>query len=96
MKLFFMLFGEKKSTLSLSNLGRVTLPCEMERYVERMDFTLGTQSTAPYNAGVVSYRGQLNLNIIRNIKEPRLEMALYRVLRDECGVHVKVESNERY
>jgi len=96
MKLFFMLFGEKKSTLSLSNLGRVTLPCEMERYVERMDFTLGTQSTAPYNAGVVSYRGQLNLNVIRNIKEPRLEMALYRVLRDECGVHVKVESNERY
>ena len=95
MKLFFLLFGEKKSTLSLSNLGRVTLPPEMESYVERMDFTLGTQSTAPYNAGVISYRGSLNLNVIRNIKEPRLEMALYRILRDECKVHVKVESNER-
>ncbi len=96
MKLFFVLFGEKKSTLSLSNLGRVTLPDEMAGYVERFDFTLGTQSSAPYNAGMVSYDGNLNLNVIRNIKEPRLEMALYRILRDECKVHVKVESNERY
>ncbi len=94
MKAFFMLFGEKKSTLSLSNLGRVTLPPEMESYVDRLDFILGVQSTGPYNAGVISYKDSLNLSIIRDIKEPRLEMALYRALR-ECGLHVKVESNER-
>lgn len=94
MKLFFMALGEKKSTLTLSNLGRVELAGEMERYVDRLDFTLGVQSTGPYNAGVISYKDNLNLSIIRDIKEPRLERALYGVLR-ECGIHVKVESNER-
>ena len=66
----------------------------MRKYVSRVDFILGTQASGPYNAGVVSYNGTLNLSIIRNIKEPRLERELYRVLR-EIGVHVKVESNER-
>ena len=94
MKLFFMLFGEKKSTLTLSNLGVVRLPSEMEPYIDRVDFILAPQSSGPYNAGVVSYRDTLYLNIIRNIVEPKLERELYSILR-ECGIHVKLESNER-
>ena len=94
MKLVFMAVGEKKSTLSVSNLGAVKIPDELARFVERFDFVLSVQSSAPYNAGLISYRDKLYLNIIRNIKEPRLEMALYRVLR-AAGIHVKVESNDR-
>ena len=94
MKLFFLLFGEKKSTMTLSNLGVVHLPPEMEPYVTRVGFVLGTQASGPYNAGVISYGDTLYLNVIRDIKEPRLERELYRVLR-ECGIHVKLESNER-
>ena len=94
MKLVFLMFGEKKSMLSLSNLGVVKLPGEMADYVERFDFVLSVQSKAPYNAGVLSYCGNTYLNIIRNIKEARLEYALYRVLR-EVGVSVKAESNQR-
>lgn len=92
MKLVFLSVGERKSTLSLSNLGVVRLPEEMKSYVTGVDFVLSPQSDAPYNASVISYGEELRISIIRNIKEPRLEMALYRVLR-ECGVHVKVESN---
>ena len=95
MRTVFLLFGEKKSTLSVSNLGAVKLPSPMYEYVERMDFVLSVQSNAPYNASVISYKDTLSLSIIRDIKEPRLEYALYKVLR-ECGVHVKVESNQRY
>lgn len=94
MKLVFNMVGEKKSLLSLSNLGAVTLPSEMEQYVEGIDFTLGVQASAPYNIGVISYRGTLRLNVIRNIKEPRLERELYRVFR-EIGLRVRLESNER-
>jgi hypothetical protein len=94
MKAVFMAVGEKKSTLSVSNLGIVKLPKIMEDYVDRFDFVLGVQSKAPYNAGVVSYGNTLYMNIVRNIKEPKLEMALYQVLK-EIGIHVKVESNER-
>ncbi len=94
MKLVFNLVGERKSTLTLSNLGLVRLPEIMDEYVERFDFTLGVQAHAPYNSGLISYKDKSYLNIIRNIREPRLEMALYRVLR-ELGIKVKLESNQR-
>ena len=94
MKIVFMMFGEKKSTFSMSNLGLVKLPSPMDKYVDRLDFILSVQSNAPYNTSIISYKDKLNVSIIRDIKEPRLEKALYRVLRD-CGIHVKVESNSR-
>ena len=94
MKTIFTLVGEKKSTLSISNLGLVKLPKIMEEYVDRLDFVLSVQSSAPYNAGMLSYKDGLNLSIIRNIKEPRLEKALYDVFK-ENNIHVKVESNDR-
>ena len=94
MRAVFLMFGEKKSTLTMSNLGAVKLPDPMNDYVERLDFVLSAQSNAPYNASIISYKDKLNLNIIRNIKEARLEYAFYNVMK-ECGIHVKVESNSR-
>ncbi len=94
MKAVFMAVGEKKSSLSVSNLGLVKLPSPMDEYVDRFDFVLSVQSTAPYNAGVISYKDTLYINLVRNIKEPRLERALYEVLKAE-GIKIKVESNER-
>ena len=94
MRMVFKLFGERKSTLSISNLGVVKLPDGMAEYIERFDFVLSVQSDAPYNSGVISFGDKLHISLIRDIKEPRLETALYHVLRDE-GIHVKLESNER-
>ena len=66
----------------------------MDEYVDRLDFVLSVQSSAPYNASLISYKDTLNLSIIRNIKQPRLERALFEVLK-EAKIHVKVESNDR-
>ena len=92
MRLVFDAVGERKSCLSISNLGAVTLPDGMAQYVERMDFILGTQATAPYNCGVVSYNGMLYINFIRDIREPLLESRFHSVLRD-MGIVAEVESN---
>ena len=92
MKAVFHAVGERKSCLSLSNLGAVRMPAEMAPYVERLDFILGVQSTAPYNCGVVSWGNTLNINFIRNIREPELEYSFYRCLR-ELGIPVTVQSN---
>ncbi len=92
MKAVFDTVGEKKSCLCLSNLGAVRLPQAMEAYVQRMDFILGVQATAPYNCGVVSYGNTLYINFIRNIKESELEYRFYCCLR-ELGLPVLVESN---
>ena len=92
MKLVFLAVGERKSCLTISNLGSVRVPREMEAYIERFDFILGVQATSPYNCGALSYGNTLYLNIIRNIREPDVEYHLYRVLRD-MGLPVTVESN---
>lgn len=92
MKAIFNAVGEKKSCLSLSNLGAIKVPEEMEGYIERFDFILGVQATAPYNCGVLSFKDTLYVNFIRNIKESYLEATFFEVLRD-MGIPVTVESN---
>jgi hypothetical protein len=64
----------------------------MQPYVERFDFILGVQATAPYNCGVISYGDFLYLNLIRNTRQPLLEQELFRVLQ-EFGIPVQVQSN---
>lgn len=93
MKAVFNAVGERKSFMSLSNLGAVQFPNEMKPYIKRMDFILGVQASAPHNCGVVSYGDTLYLNFIRNIKEADLESHFYRVLRD-LGLSVTAESNQ--
>ncbi len=94
MKAVFMMCGEKKSMLTLSNLGVIKIPDEMRSYIERFDFVLSVQSKAPYNVGALTYGDTAYINIIRNIKEARLEAELYKVLREQ-GISVKAESNQR-
>lgn len=94
MKAIFNAVGERKSCLTLSNLGQIKLPAEMECYVERFDFILGVQASAPYNCGALSYGDNLYINMIRDICEPALERHFYWVLRD-MEIPVTVESNGR-
>ncbi len=93
LKAVFDAVGEKKQCLSLSNLGQVQLPEQMQPYVQRMDFILGVQASAPHNCGVLSYQDKLYINFIRDIKESDLEYHFFCVLRD-MGLQVQVESNE--
>ena len=92
MKIVFDSVGERKSCLSVSNLGLVKLPEEMKPYVQRFDFILGVQSSAPYNCGVVSYGDTTCINFIRNIQESQLEYHFFKVLQ-ELRLEVEVESN---
>lgn len=92
MKAVFNAVGERKSCLSMSNLGAVRVPDVMAPYIERMDFILGVQATAPYNCGILSYGDDLYINIIRNIRESALEYHFFKVLQ-KMGLPVEVQSN---
>ncbi|MCR5664268.1 MAG: hypothetical protein K6G17_05215 [Oscillospiraceae bacterium] len=94
MRLVFDSIGESVSCLSLSNLGQVQLPEAMAPFVERVEFVLGPQASAPYNASAASWKGQTFLNIVRNSREPKLERRVFTRLV-KLGYHVKIESNER-
>ena len=92
MKLVFYAVGERKSFMSLSNMGVVQLPEAMASYVTRMDMILGEQSTAPHNCGAITYKGKLYMNFVRNIQESTLEYHYFRILRN-LGIQVTAESN---
>lgn len=94
MKAVFDSVGERKSCLTMSNIGLVRLPDAMKKYVERVDFILGVQSKAPYNCGVVSYGDTTYVNFVRNIRDAALERHFFAILRD-MGISVTVESNRQ-
>ena len=94
MKLVFLLVGDRKTSLILSNLGNVTLPEPMAAYVTRMEFVLGPLSRNPVACAALSYGGTLYLNMTSTLREPVLERALLTRLV-KLGVPVRVESNQR-
>ncbi len=94
MRAVFDTIGERVASMTLSNLGRVELPEAMAPFVERVEFVLGPQSTAPYNASVTSWQGKTFINIVRNTVEPRLEEIFFTKLV-KLGCRVAVESNDR-
>ena len=49
-----MAVRERKSCFSFSNLGLVNMPEEFRRYVDRLDFVLGSLSSAPYNTSAIT------------------------------------------
>ena len=94
MKMIFMAVGERKSCFSFSNLGVAKLPEEFERYVDRLDFVLGSQASAPYNTSAITYKGKVYLNVIRNISNPIFEPEIHKILT-ELSIPHTVESNTR-
>lgn len=93
MKAIFDSVGEKKSCLTLSNIGQVKVPDAMAKYIRRFDFILGVQAAAPYNCGMLSYGDTVYVNFIRDIQEAELERHFFAVLQ-ELGLSAMVESNQ--
>ena len=98
MKAIFDSVGEKKSCLSMSNLGKIQGPEIMAAYIQRFDVILGVQAAAPYNCGMLSFGDTAYINFIRNIQEPELERHFHAVLQqlgvpviDEAGLLAMLE-----
>ncbi len=92
MRAIYDAIGEKKSCLSMSNMGAVQVPEVMKPYIQRFDLVLAPQASAPYNCGLVSYGDTVYVNFIRNIRQPELERHFHAVLQD-LGIPVLVQSN---
>lgn len=94
MKAVFSMVGEKKTSITMSNLGAVKVPEQMSRFTKRFDFTLGVQATGSNNCGILSYGDRLYINMIRNIRESELERLFFSNLVSH-GIAVTVESNQK-
>ena len=92
MRTVYMLSGENKGCLNLSNMGVVTVPEAMQPLVERFEFVIGVQYTYPNNCSVATYNGKTYISMIRGIMESELERLVFSRLV-ELGVPVEIESN---
>lgn len=73
-------FGEVNSSVTVTNLGNVTLPEAMKGFVRRIEVTLTPRLRSPYNCAVIAYNGNLSINISRFCPEPELETVFFRNL----------------
>lgn len=94
MKAVFNLFGDRKASITLSNLGVVEVPNEMKSYVNRFDFLLGEQALCTNGCSSLTYDGKLYINFLRTVKESELEKEFFCFLR-KAGLNIKVQSNRR-
>lgn len=94
MKIIYTSVGEKKSCLTMSNLGIVKIPEEMECFVDRFDFTLGAQLKGVNNCGILSYKDKIYINMIRSIEEPKLEDMFFSNLSG-MGIDVLIERTQK-
>ena len=94
MKIAFKFKGDRQSSTTLSNLGVVKLPPQMQEHVARIDFMIGPLSRNRVALGVISYDSKLVINFTRTIRESELERLFFTSLV-KMGVHVTVESNQR-
>ncbi len=92
MSIAHKIFAYRPITASISNIGIVKLPKDMEEYVERIEFLLGAAKNRTPNMAVVSYQDTLVINITSMIEEREIERFFFTHLIKE-GVPVKIESN---
>ena len=88
----YRFWGERQYTTTLSNLGVIKLPPEMEPFVRRFDFIIGAPRTNKMSCATLSFAGKLYLNFSRTIKEADAEREFFRLLV-QMGIPVKIESN---
>ncbi len=77
LKLVYHLYGERNSCLSISNLGEIVFPKELEKYIQGIECALTPRRNAPYNCGIVSYNGNISISMSKKGRGCGLEDIFY-------------------
>ena len=88
----FKMYGETLVSSTFSNLGKVELPPEMSKHIERVEFMLGKFMAGMPSAAASSYNGNLYINWTSGFYEKDVEKGFFTSLI-KMGVPVKIESN---
>ncbi|MBI9104902.1 MAG: hypothetical protein JEY99_20970 [Spirochaetales bacterium] len=88
----FKTLGEFLTTLSISNIGRVSLPDCLVKHVERFDFIQVPSPIAKKNCSIISFEESMYISFGRVIAETNVERFFFSRM-SEMGVPVKIETN---
>lgn len=87
--------GDKSLTSVLSNLGNVSIPEDMKKYIEKMDFVLGTAITNRVLFSMITVNDILTLTISKSTTNSSVENNLYNLFKQN-GIDVNVHGSELY
>lgn len=90
--LSFLITGEQSTSVLISNLGIVTVPKEMEPYIDRYVLMTGPGRRSGSRCAAVSFRNTFALTFANIYQESDIEREFFTRLV-KMGVHVKIESN---
>ncbi|MFS0782726.1 alcohol acetyltransferase [Bacillus sp. 1P06AnD] len=87
-------FGDSRKTLTLSNLGKINLPRDMGKHIERMEAVVYPTAKSPINCGICSINDKLTITFTRRIMETDAIKHFFRSLADQTGLRIEIYSNE--
>ena len=76
------IFGERNSSITLTNLGNVTFSPALQPYVRGMEVILTPRRKSPYNCGVISCGNTTRISITRFNQKPDFEELFFRKLEE--------------
>lgn len=93
MKIGYHVQGTDANTISFSNLGKVELPKDMEKYIEQFEFLIPPNHKLPYSMGGVSYNNKFVLSFgCRYIERYFIRHIVDQLVRD--GLQIEVQTND--
>ena len=84
--------GDGYVSTTLSNVGLIKLPKEMEKYITDVNFILGKSKGKSGSIGAIGYKDTLYVSFSRKIKEAEFERLFFTKLV-KMGLEVEIESN---
>ncbi len=84
--------AEGMNTASISNLGRVSLPSELEGAVDRYEFLPPPSPMTKINCAVIGFGDEIVISFGRMIENSIVEMYFFRTLR-ELGIPARIHTN---
>ncbi|MGM9522518.1 MAG: hypothetical protein ACI3VB_08575 [Oscillospiraceae bacterium] len=94
-KIVYGFLGDRAFTTTLSNLGVVSMPEEMLRHIEKMDFVLGTVNLSRAACSMVTVGDTATFSVAKLTADPSFEERMYSLFKDS-GLEPKVSGSELY
>lgn len=80
-------------TTTMSNLGRIVLPAEMDAFIEQFRVMIPVTPHQPVRCSVCSFKGQLVISFTSSLEETDIQRFFLRFLR-ERDVEITISCNE--
>lgn len=80
-------------TTTLSNLGRIVLPAELENFVEEFRVMIPVTPHQPVRCSVCSFKNKLVISFTSSLEETDIQRFFLRFLREK-GIEITISCNE--